>query len=94
MRGISTASWSSIRWNRAVVAVAGVCLLTACTFIQPPPTVRHPQHHGPDDSACATALSRAHGALAAAGAAAGDPAGTAAAHAAHAAAMDEYHTCG
>lgn len=74
----------------------GTLLLAGCALIQPPPIPRMPrlgQHGGPGDAACVTALARAHGALAAAGAAAGDPQQIAAAHAAHAVAMSEYHTC-
>jgi hypothetical protein len=74
-------------------AVLGACLLTGCALVQPPPVPDLSWHGRGGDAACADALGRAHGALAAAGAAAGDPAGTAAAHAAHAEAMHEYHMC-
>ena len=82
---------------RAVsVVVAGTLWLAGCAVIQPPPVPRVPnlgQGDGTGDAACITAISRAHAAIAAAGAAGGDPAATADAHAASAAAMHEYHTC-
>jgi len=81
----------------AAPAVALATLwLAGCALIQPPPVPRVPGlglRGGAGDAACATFVSQAHAALAAAGAAAGDPAATAAAHAASAAAMAEYHAC-
>ena len=82
--------------STAPVVVLGTLLLAGCALLQPPPVPRAPslwQLGGAGDAACMTALGRAHGALAAAGAAAGDPSATAAAHAANAVAMHEYHTC-
>lgn len=79
------------------IGVLATLLLTGCALIQPPPVPRMPRlgqsSGGVGDAACATFISQAHAALAAAGAAAGDPAATAAAHAASAAAMSQYHSC-
>ena len=80
----------------ALSAVLGPLLLTGCALIQPPPVPSLPGfglRAGLGDAVCATYISQAHAALAAAGAAAGDASATAAAHAAHAAAMHSYHVC-
>lgn len=80
----------------ALAAALATTLLGGCAVLQPPPVPTMPRfgfRAGPADASCASDLSRAHGALAAAGAAAGDPATTAAAHAASASAMASYHSC-
>lgn len=79
----------------ALAAALGTLLLAGCALIQPPPVPTVPRlgQGGLGDAACGTSISRAHAALADAGAAGGDGAAIATAHAAHAAAMSEYHTC-
>lgn len=80
----------------ALATVAASLLLAGCALIQPPPVPRVPHlglRAGVDNPSCAADISRAHAALASAGAAAGDPAATAAAHARAAEAMSAYHVC-
>jgi hypothetical protein len=84
--------------------VAGAALATGlvtlclggCALLQPPPVPQLPRlgvRGGGGAPMCAADISRAHAALAGAGAAAGDPAAVAAAHSAAAEAMSAYHAC-
>ena len=80
----------------SLLACVGALLLSGCAMLQPPPIPSMPRfglRQGSGDATCASDISRAHAALAAAGAAGGDPAATAAAHASAAASMHAYHTC-
>ena len=81
----------------AALAGLGLLVLSGCALLQPPPVPRFGvpsgNRFGVGVAACTADISRAHAALAAAGAAAGDPAATAAAHAAAAGAMSAYHAC-
>jgi hypothetical protein len=86
----SRLGWAECAGRAAVIGTA-LLVLAGCALIQPPPMPGLVLRGGVNDASCASAVSRAHGALAAG--VAGDPSSMAAAHAAHAAAMHEYHTC-